>query len=74
MEGHAEMDMSVTDGPLLRRMVSPRGLPAISHSFVMDWAAIWPDIAGFARPRRGQLPPHAPGLAVRGAGSCRSAT
>jgi uncharacterized membrane protein YraQ (UPF0718 family) len=45
MEGHAEMDMSVTEGPLLKRIVSPKGLTAISHSFVMDWASIWKDIA-----------------------------
>ena len=44
MEGHAEMDMSVTDGPLLQRLTSPRGFTAISHYFVMDWAAIWKDI------------------------------
>jgi uncharacterized membrane protein YraQ (UPF0718 family) len=46
MEGHAEMDMSVTDGPLLRRITSPVGFTAISHYFVMDWAAVWKDIAG----------------------------
>ena len=46
MEGHAEMDMSVTEGPLLRRLTSARGSTAISHSYVMDWAAIWKDIAG----------------------------
>jgi uncharacterized membrane protein YraQ (UPF0718 family) len=45
MEGHAEMDMSVTEGPLLRRIASPAGFTAISHAFVMDWAAIWKDIA-----------------------------
>jgi len=45
MEGHAEMDMSVTEGPLLRRIASPAGFTAISHYFVMDWAAIWKDIA-----------------------------
>jgi uncharacterized membrane protein YraQ (UPF0718 family) len=45
MEGHAEMDMSVTDGPLLRRITSPAGFTAISQYFVMDWAAIWKDIA-----------------------------
>jgi uncharacterized protein len=45
MEGHAEMDMSVTEGPLLRRITSPAGFTAISHYFVMDWAAIWKDIA-----------------------------
>jgi uncharacterized membrane protein YraQ (UPF0718 family) len=46
MEGHAAMDMSVTEGgSLVRRITSRRGLTAISHSFVMDWAAIWRDIA-----------------------------
>lgn len=33
MEGHAEMDMSL-------------GFTAISHYFIMDWAAIWKDILG----------------------------
>src|SRR5216683_5977199 len=46
MEGHAEMDMAVTEGPLWRRITSPRGLTAISHYFVMDWAAVWLDIVG----------------------------
>jgi uncharacterized membrane protein YraQ (UPF0718 family) len=46
MEGHAEMDMSVTEGPLLARMFSREGLTAISHYFVMDWFSIWKDIAG----------------------------
>jgi uncharacterized membrane protein YraQ (UPF0718 family) len=46
MEGHAVMDMSVTDGSLLERMTSPKGFTAISHYFVMDWAAIWRDIVG----------------------------
>jgi uncharacterized protein len=45
MEGHAEMDMSVTEGPLLKRIFSDQGRTAISHYFVMDWAAIWKDIA-----------------------------
>lgn len=46
MEGHAAMDMSLTEGgSLLRRIGSPHGFTAISHSFVMDWAAIWKDIA-----------------------------
>ncbi len=44
MEGHAEMDMSVTGGSLLARIGSPAGFTAISHYFVMDWAAIWKDI------------------------------
>src|SRR2546428_3740329 len=46
MEGHAEMDMSVTEGTLVQRIFSRRGFTAISHYFVMDWAAIWRDIAG----------------------------
>src|SRR2546425_5016808 len=45
MEGHATMDMSVTEGPLFERITSDRGFTAISHYFVMDWAAIWKDIA-----------------------------
>src|SRR5215469_16619454 len=47
MEGHAEMDMSVTEGgSLWQRITSERGLTAISHYFVMDWAAVWMDIVG----------------------------
>jgi uncharacterized membrane protein YraQ (UPF0718 family) len=46
MEGHAEMDMSVTEGAILSRLTSGKGLTAISHYFAMDWAAIWKDIAG----------------------------
>ncbi len=46
MEGHAAMDMSMTgEGSILRRALSARGFTAISHSFVMDWAAVWIDIA-----------------------------
>jgi len=44
MEGHAEMDMTVTEGSLLSRLTSPRGFTAISHYYVMDWASIWKDI------------------------------
>ncbi len=47
MEGHAQMDMSVVDDrPLLTRLTSPEGVTAVSHYFVMDWAAVWVDIAG----------------------------
>jgi uncharacterized membrane protein YraQ (UPF0718 family) len=47
MEGHAEMDMSVTEGgSLWQRITSEKGLTAVSHYFVMDWAAVWPDIVG----------------------------
>jgi uncharacterized membrane protein YraQ (UPF0718 family) len=41
MEGHAEMDMSVSEGgSLWRRLTSEQGLTAISHYFVMDCAAV----------------------------------
>lgn len=40
------MDMSVkTELPLLRRLASREGISSTSHYFVMDWAAIWKDIA-----------------------------
>src|SRR5207248_10214380 len=45
MEGHAEMDMAVTEGPLRKRILSDKGKTAISHYFVMDWHALWKDIA-----------------------------
>src|SRR5213082_3969194 len=45
MEGHAEMDMSVTEGSLWQRVASDDGFTATSHYFVMDWAAVWKDIA-----------------------------
>jgi hypothetical protein len=45
MEGHAEMDMSLSDGTIWQRLRSAKGLTAISHYFVMDWASIWFDIA-----------------------------
>ena len=45
MEGHAAMDMSVTGGgSFWRRLTSARGYTAVSHIFVMEWAAIWRDI------------------------------
>jgi uncharacterized membrane protein YraQ (UPF0718 family) len=46
MEGHADMDMSVTEGSIWSRITSPQGFTAISHYFVMDWVSIWKDIAG----------------------------
>src|SRR6266567_741139 len=46
MEGHAEMDMAVTEGPILNRILSDRGKTAISHYFVMDWLSVWKDVAG----------------------------
>src|SRR3984893_9081490 len=47
MESHAEMDMSVQDGPSVwQRLFSREGITATSHYFVMDWLAVWKDIAG----------------------------
>src|SRR5438445_759245 len=44
MEGHGEMDMSVTEGPFLARLFSPRGLTAVSHYFYMDVASVAQDV------------------------------
>jgi hypothetical protein len=45
MEGHAAMDMSVTEGgSIWQRAFSAKGVTAISHYFVMDWASVWLDI------------------------------
>src|SRR3989442_4319963 len=46
MEGHAEMDMSVTGGSVWSRITSSRGFTAISHSYWMEWAAVYRDIFG----------------------------
>jgi len=46
MEGHAEMDMSVTEGSFWQRITSENGFTATSHYFVMDLLAVWKDIAG----------------------------
>ncbi len=46
MEGHAAMDMSVEGNePIWRRVMSEKGFTAISGCFVMEWAAVWTDIA-----------------------------
>jgi uncharacterized membrane protein YraQ (UPF0718 family) len=45
MEGHAAMDMSVQGkGSFWRRLFSGRGFTAVSHLFVMEWAAILRDL------------------------------
>jgi len=44
MEGHAAMDMAITEGPFLRRLFSGRALTAISHNFWMDVTSVWTDI------------------------------
>jgi uncharacterized membrane protein YraQ (UPF0718 family) len=45
MEGHAAVDMSVPgEGPFWRRLASRQGFTAVSHVFVMEWAAILRDL------------------------------
>ena len=45
MEGHAAMDMSIASGlPLWRRLASGDGYTAVSHIFVMEWAAVLRDV------------------------------
>src|SRR5205085_2246551 len=45
MEGHAEMDMSVSGGGTLwQRLRSSAGFTATSHVYVMEWAAILRDV------------------------------
>src|SRR5437763_16551961 len=43
-EAHGEMDVSITDGPFLARIFSPRGFTAISHAFFMDLNALYVDL------------------------------
>ena len=43
-EAHGEMDLSITDGPFLSRLLSPRAFTAISHTFFMDLNALYQDI------------------------------
>ena len=45
MEGHAAMDMSVEgQGGFWNRLLSAQGATAVSHVFVMEWAAIYRDL------------------------------
>jgi uncharacterized membrane protein YraQ (UPF0718 family) len=44
MEGHGAMDMSVTDGPLLKRLTSPRALTSVTHYFFMNIYGLWWDL------------------------------
>ena len=53
MEGHAAMDMTVSEeGSLWRRLGSRQALTSVSHIFVMEWAAVIRDIAVGSAPRR----------------------
>jgi uncharacterized protein len=45
MEGHAGMDMSLqSEGGLFKRLASRDGYTAVSHIFVMEWAAVIRDV------------------------------
>ncbi|HEY6276596.1 MAG TPA: permease, partial [Streptosporangiaceae bacterium] len=45
MEGHAAMDMSIAaGGRFWRRLASREGYTAVSHVFVMEWAAVIRDV------------------------------
>jgi uncharacterized protein len=44
MEGHAAMEMAITEGPFFKRLLSGRGLTVISHNFWMDVTSVWTDI------------------------------
>jgi uncharacterized protein len=43
-EAHGDMDVSITDGPFLSRLFSPRAFTAISHAFYMDLNALYIDL------------------------------
>jgi uncharacterized protein len=44
MEGHAEMDMALTEGSVLDRLVSADGFTMLAQNFVMEWASVWLDL------------------------------
>jgi uncharacterized membrane protein YraQ (UPF0718 family) len=44
MEGHAAMDMAATGETWWARLRSPEAFTAVSNTFVMEWAAVLPDI------------------------------
>ena len=47
MEGHAAMDMSISSGGgFWQRLLSRDGYTAVSHIFVMEWAAVIRDVVG----------------------------
>ena len=45
MEGHAGMDMAITEGSFFSRLFSARGFTAISHNFFSDLYSLWQDLA-----------------------------
>lgn len=44
MEGHGAMDMSVSGGSFLRRLVSARAFTSVSHYFFMNVYSLWTDL------------------------------
>jgi uncharacterized protein len=44
MEGHAHIHSCVSGGSFFQRLLSGKGLTAVSNYFVMDWASVWVDI------------------------------
>jgi len=44
MEGHAEMDMSLSGGSFISQLFSRRGFTSVSHYFVADWDGVWIDV------------------------------
>jgi len=44
MEGHAEMDMSLSGGSFISRLFSRHGFTSVSHYFVADWDSVWIDV------------------------------
>src|SRR5467141_3171011 len=44
-EANGDMDVAITDGPFLARLVSGRAFTAISHAFFMDLNALYLDLA-----------------------------
>src|SRR6266849_1895590 len=44
MEGHAAMDMRVSGGSFFSKLLSGKGLTAVSNFVVMDWASVWVEI------------------------------
>ena len=44
MEGHAAMDMALSDGSLWSRLRSREGFTAVSHNYVMGWASVYRDV------------------------------
>ena len=73
MEGHAEMDMALTEGSVAQRLLSGKGFTMLSQNFVMEWASVWLDlvlgllIAGALAPRNPIcFRYHWPGLGLAG--------